>query len=661
MSDLENQTRHVIGVEETPDSVIIEYAKIHDDEGEEMEMEMEENAHYGDEDEDEERGIDATFYRSVRLRKDDKDKTRFNVAFVSEEPVLREFGYEIIDQERMDTSFLESGRAPVLFMHDAERVLGVVESVKRDGDLKSRAVIRLGTSTQLQRETLEQIRNGILSNISIGYSIRSMEEQDEKIEGRSVYRVSTRIMEISVVSVPADTSVGVNRGRLIVNEPSKQEVKTMENTEAVEQVSARDIEKALAERSKTNKEILALAARHNKRDLADQAIGRNTSLEEFRGILLEHIESKPLDSAAEPVQKPVEEKRTYSLLRALNAASRGDWSGAGFEAEMNQEVALKRGKQPQGFYIPDFAWRDYDPKMKRELTVGTNASGGFFAPSVQLADEFVEALRARMVLPGLGMRIMSGLNTKIQIPKISAGAAAAFVAESGDVADQTQTTAQITMVGRTLGARTDVSRLLLLESDPSIEQIVRDDLLAAVANKIEDVAIEGGASNEPTGITQTSGIGSVAIGTNGGAPTWAAVTNLVKEVEIDNAAINGDTLAFLTNPKVKSKMANTVRVASTDSHMILNDPYTMLYGYDIGITTNVPSDLTKGSTSGSCSALIFGDFSQLMMGVFGGGPDVLIDPYTNSASGSVRIVVHQEIDIAVRHAQSFAACLDLTT
>ena len=487
-----------------------------------------------------------------------------------------------------------------------------------------------------------------------------MDEQDEKIEGRSVYRVATRIMEISVVSVPADTSVGVNRAK-VIQEPSKQDVKTMENQEAVEQVSARDIEKALAERSKTNKEILALAARHNKRDLADEAIGRNTSLEEFRGILLENIESKPLDSAAEPVMKPVEEKRTYSLLRALNAASRGDWSGAGFEAEMNQEVALKRGKQPQGFYIPDFAWRDYDPAMKRELTVGTNASGGFFAPSVQLADEFVTALRARMVLPGLGMRIMSGLNTKIQIPKVSAGAAAAFVAESGSVSDQTQTTAQITMVGRTLGARTDVSRLLLLESDPSIEQIVRDDLLAAVANKIEDVAIEGGASNEPTGITQTSGIGSVAIGTNGGAPTWAAVTNLVKEVEIDNAAINGDTLAFLTNPKVKSKMANTVRVASTDSHMILNDPYTSLYGYDIGITTNVPSDLTKGSTSGSCSALIFGDFSQLMMGVFGGGPDVLIDPYTNSASGSVRIVVHQEVDVAVRHAQSFAACLDLTT
>ena len=659
MSDLENQTRHVIGVEETPDSVIIEYAKIHDDEEEEMEMDMEENAHYGEDEEEDERSDSTILYRSVRLRKDDKEKTRFNVAFVSEEPVLREFGYEIIDQDRMDTSFLESGRAPVLFMHDAERVLGVVESVKRDGDLKSRAVIRLGTSTQLQRETLEQIRNGILSNISIGYSIKSMDEQDEKIEGRSVYRVSTDIKEISLVSVPADSTVGINRAK-VLQEPSKQDFKTMENQEAVEQVSARDIEKALAERSKTNKEILALAARHNKRDLGEEAIGRNTSLEEFRGILLEQIESKPLDSAAEPVQKPVEEKRNYSFLRALNAASRGDWSGAGFEAEMSQEVANKRGKQPQGFYVPDFAWRDYGIDQKRELTVGTNASGGFFAPSVQLANEFVEALRARLILSDMGMRIMSGLNTKVQIPKISAGASAAFVAESGDVADQTQTTAQITMVGRTLGARTDVSRLLLLESDPSIEQIVRDDLLNAVANKIEDVAIEGGGSNEPSGITQSSP-GSVAIGTNGGAPTWAMVTNLVKEVEVDNAVVNAGTLGFITNPKAKSKMANTVRVASTDSHMILNDPYDQLYGYRLGISTNVPSDLTKGSTSGSCSAIIFGDFSQLMLGIFGGGPDVLVDPYTNSASGSVRIVVHQEVDVAVRHAQSFAACLDMVT
>ena len=552
-------------------------------------------------------------------------------------------------------------------MHDAEQVLGVVERVDVDkSELKSRAVVRLGKSTDLQRETSEQIADGIISNVSVGYSITSMTETDERIDGIPVFRVQTFPQEISLVSVPADKTVGIGRNQ---ETPIEQEI-TMENT--VEETVARSVveendpvvdvdalkkvhEQALEERAKANKEIISLAVRHNKRQLADDAIGKNMSLEAFRGVLLNAIDTKPLDAGAEPVQKPANEKRNYSFLRALNAASRGDWSGAGFEAEMSAEVAHKRNKQPQGFYVPDFAWG------QRELTVETNASGGFFAPSVQLANEWVNALRAKMVLPGLGMRIMSGLQTKIQIPKISAGASAGFVAESGAVGDQTATTAQITMQARTLGARTDVSRLLLLESDPSIEQIVRDDLLAAVADKIEDVAIEGGGSNEPTGITQTSGIGSVAIGTNGGAPTWASIVNLVKEVEIDNAGINGNTQGFLTNPKVKSKLASTPKVASTDSVMIMNEPYSSLYGYPVAFTTNVPSNLTKGSTSGTCSAMIFGDFSQLMMGVFGGGPDVLVDPYTSSTSGTVRIVVMNEIDLAVRHAQSFAACLDYTT
>ena len=311
--------------------------------------------------------------------------------------------------------------------------------------------------------------------------------------------------------------------------------------------------------------------------------------------------------------------------------------------------------------MPDYAWRDDLYTAKRELTVGTNASGGFFAPSAQLGSEWIGALRGKMVLAELGMRTMSGLTTKVQIPKVSAGAAAAFVAESGAVADQTATTAQITLSAKTLGARSSVSRLLLLESDPSIEQIVRDDLVNAIAAKIQDVALEGDSGAEPTGDTKVSGIGSIAIGTNGGAPTWASVTGLVKEVEIDNANLNDATCGFVTNPKVKSKMANTARVSSTDSVMILNAPWDNLYGYPIRFTTDVPSDLTKGSTSGSCSAMVYGDWSQLILASWNASPDILVDPYSSSTDGTVQIIVFSEIDLAVRHAQSFAACLDYTT
>ena len=612
-----------------------------------------------------------TFALEYERKETDQDDRRVSVAFASEEPVMRSFGWEVLSHERddMNLDFFDSGRAPLLLNHEPESQIGVIERVDLDAAArKSRAVVRFGRS-ELAEEIFQDVQDKIRTNISVGYSVESMEDTGEKRDGQDVYRVRWNPLEISLVSIPADRSdIGVGRAE---NKPTQQSEKKMEDqiskmtvreddpTVDVNKLQAahqRAMEEKLAERAKVNKEILALAVRHNKRDLADEAIAGNMELDEFRGKLLLEIESKPLDDVR--VDVPEKEIRNYSFLKALNAASRGDWSGAGLESEMSQEVARKRGKQPQGFYVPDQAWRDYS---KRELTVGTDASGGYFAPSVQLSSEWINALRAKMVLPGLGMRIMSGLNTKIQIPKISAGASAAFVAESGAVSDQTQTTAQITLQARTLGARTDVSRLLLLESDPSIEQIVRDDLVAAVADKIEDVMIEGGGSNEPTGITQTSGIGSVAIGTNGGAPTWASVVNLVKEVEVDNAAINGSTLGFLTNPKVKSKMASTAKVSSTDSVMILNEPYNSLYGYPVRFTTNVPSDLTKGSSSGVCSAMIFGDFSQLIMATFGSGPDVLVDPYSSSTDGTVRIVIFNEIDAAVRHAQSFAADLDYTT
>jgi len=122
-------------------------------------------------------------------------------------------------------------------------------------------------------------------------------------------------------------------------------------------------------------------------------------------------------------------------------------------------------------------------------------------------------------------------------------------------------------------------------------------------------------------------------------------------------SINGNTLAYLTNPKVKSHMASTPKVASTDSVMLLDAPWNSLYGYDLAVTNNVPSDLTKGTLT-TASALIYGDFSQLLIG-FHSAVDVLVDPYTGGSTGAVRIRVMQEMDIAVRHAQSFAACLDI--
>ena len=614
-------------------------------------------------------GLETRTFALEFDRAEGEDNRTMSISFASEEPVLRSFGWEILSHERgdIDFDFIDSGRAPLLLSHDPETQIGVVESAKlSETERKSRAVVRFGKGA-LASEIYRDVQDKIRANISVGYTITELMKQDETRDGEDVYRAKFQPREISVVSIPADTQVGIGRA-----DKAKPiiEKKKMENTktEVVSETPNFDAEKIvserLAERSKEIKEMQALGIRHNLRDFADECIHSGTGLFEFREKMLNKIESKPLEVSPDHVEASPKEQKRYSLLRALNAASRGDWSGAGFEAEMSQEVGHRQNKTPQGFFVPDYAWtgnRNESELQKRTvMTVGTNASGGFMAPQSQLGSEFVGALRAKMVMPDLGMRIMSGLTTKITIPKVSAGVTAAFVAEESAVSAVNQTTAQITMQGRTLGCYEDVSRLLLLESDPSIEAIVRDDILSAMADKIESVAIHGGSGAEPSGIVATAGIGSVAGGTNGLAPAWAThIPTLVKEVEIDNAALNAGTLGFLTNPKVKSKLASTAKVASTDSVMILNDPWNALYGYPLAVTTNVSSTLTKGSSS-VASALIFGDFSQLILGLWN-TPDVLVDPYTNGSKGTIRIVVLQEVDLAVRHAQSFAACLDVLT
>ncbi len=629
--DDDKEKRHIIAVEEDENSFTIKYAKAEED----MEEERFDNT--------------ELVFRAVHTEVTDEDDRRVRMSLSSEEPVERSFGLEVLRHENgaIDLSRLDSGHAPLLLDHDLTKQIGVIERTYLDEtDRKLRSVVRFGKSA-LAREVYDDVKDGIRSNVSIGYQIHQMEEKNER-DG-TVAISSWTPYEASIVSVPADAGVGVNRAAVLSTPQKEDEMSEVELNEVREKAA----EAAKRDFQKNAQEIINLAVKHNRRDLADLAIGDGLSVEQFRGVLLDAIgEGKPLETPAGAVEMSQKEEREYSFMKAV----RGLVNGSGlrdFEREVSDEIAKRAKREARGFYAPDSFWNG-----KRDLTVGTNSAGGFLKPTDHLGNEFVDALRARLVFSELGARFMSGLTGDVAIPKLSAGVSAGFVAENGATSEVNATFAQITMSGKSLGAFTDISRLLMIQSDPSVEQIVRDDLLNAIAQKIEDVAIEGGGSNEPTGITQTSGIGAVEIATNGGNLTWATITDLVKEVEVDNAAINGNTLAYLTNPKVKSHAASTAKVASTDSVMLLEAPWNAMYGYPLSVTNNVPSDLTKG-TGSSLSALIFGDFSQLMMGFFS-TPDVLVDPYTGGSSGAVRIRVMQEMDVAVRHAQSFAVCDDIT-
>ena len=211
-----------------------------------------------------------------------------------------------------------------------------------------------------------------------------------------------------------------------------------------------------------------------------------------------------------------------------------------------------------------------------------------------------------------------------------------------------------------MGAFSQFSYLMQLQATPEIEELIRQDFVALLAQKLDQVAINGGGSNEPSGILQTSGIGSVVIGSNGGAITLDKMLDLKQTVAVDNADI--PTAGFLTNTKVENALS---KLKDGNSAYLLNP-----YGTEIGqqqfagrrmmISNNVPSNLTKGSSSGVCSAAIYGNFSDLLIGLFG-TLELLVDPYTQFQSGGVGIRALQGVDVQVRHPESFGAILDITT
>ena len=680
--------RHVIAVSEDDESVTIKFAKDHDDEEmmrskeeddksydeEEKDMhEEEEKAGHEEEekemtDEEEKAGHDEEekemeeeekqdkastkplAYRHFSLKSEesemiDEEKRTVRIAFSSEQPYERDFGIEILDHDRANLEFMASGNAPLLLDHDATKQIGIVENASIDSDKVGRATVRFGKSP-LAEEVFNDVKDGIRRNISVGYEVFDMKAlekaSDDEGSSKRTFKVGFKPLEASIVSIPADTSVGVGRSASLTNNNRIEGIKTMSEEKTV---NPNDVLKA--ERKRVD-EILAYGSEHNCKDLANEHIKNGTSVEEFKGVLLNQIKDKPLSSANDEIGMSKKEQKEYSLFKMINAQITGRWDDARLERECSDEIARKVGKSSRGIYVPTEIF-------KRDLTQGTASAGGHVTPDVHRGDLFIDALRDGAKVLASGATVFRGLKGDVKIPKLTTKGTVGFVAENSAVGETNQAFSQVTMTQRDLGGYVDVSRQLMNNADPSIEQIIRNDMTSQIALKIDEVSYEGGGSNEPTGIIGTSGIGDVAIGTNGGAITYDATIDLIKEVAQDNA-LKGN-LAYHVTPEVVYQMRKTPKVASTDSMMIM-DQADALNGYSVFQSSVLPKNLTKGTLSATAHAMIFGNWADLLVGFYS-GLDVLVDPYTGSSAGTVRLVFFQGVDIAVRHPESFSAILDI--
>jgi len=654
--------RHVVGVEETEDSFIVEFRKAEIEAAEDTvediieDSEEERSAELDDEEYQamaRDMVSDKVIYRTIDLSRGaiDEQKRIVRIGVSSETPVERDFGLEVLghNKEDIDMEFMASGRAPLLNNHKMDEQIGVVRSFYLDeAQRRTVALVEFGNSA-LAQEVFEDVRTGIKQNISVGYSINRMVRSKDG-EGKEYYRASWTPMEASIVAVPADPSKFVGVGRSTEKTLNTNKVTTM--TEEVK-VDVRQVsDSAKAEALANVGEIISLGKHHNQRDLADKAIERGVSVDQFKGELLEAVRNdRPLETPAAVVDVAKSEQREYSLIRAIKAHSSGDWREAGYEREISDEIARRSGKEARGFYVPaNINWG------QRDQTKSPTSAGGFLVGTDHLADQFIEALYGRLTVASLGARIMQGLKGDVAIPKLSASVTnSAFVAEGSAPSEGAATFAQVTMSPKTLAAYVDVSRRLMQQSDPSVEQVLRNDIINTFARRIDDAAIEGGAANGPSGIIANGSTNVVAMGTNGAAITYAKVVEMMKAVEEDNAVINSS--AFLTNPKVIAALRTTARQANGVEGNFIMDANQSILGTNVASSTIVPSDLTKG-TGSNLSAMVYGDFSQIMIG-FWSGVDVVVDQSSLSTSGGTRLAFFQDLDVAIRYPESFAVIKDI--
>lgn len=578
------------------------------------------------------------------------------LTFSSEEMIERWFGYEVLshDEDAVDLSWLKEGGV-VLLNHDIDEQIGAVIDVWLDKiKRKCKAEIKISRSSKGE-EIWQDIIDGIRRNVSVGYLVQEVTVEGQK-DGKNIYKITKwKPLEVSIVSIPADITVGIGRGFIKQIEKfyfltGGKEMEQEKKEKIIENLKGGE---EMEQERKRVSEILMLAERHNAVDIAKEAINSGLSVEEFSKKILERYNMKKVEVDAQ-VGLSKREIKQYSIVRAIRAMLEGNWDLAPFEKEVSDELANRIGKPAQGFYVPVDI---YDNTMVRALQKGEGTAGGYTVATELLVEQFIELLRDKLVVRKLGARVLSGLIGDIAIPKQTGGATAYWVNEGVAPAESQQAFGQVVLRPKTVGAYTDITRKLLLQSSLDVESFVREDIMLTIALAIDKAAIAGsGQNNQPLGILNTTG---VALVTTGGSVGYEHVVKLETELASANADVG--KLAYLTNARVRGILKTTFINPNYSAIPIWMDAGTgdgtgIVNGYKAMVSNQVPNNLGENQNR---SAIIFGNWDDLIIGEWG-AIDIQVNPYVLGTSGTVRVRILQDVDIAIRHPESFAVIKDIS-
>lgn len=550
--------------------------------------------------------------------------------------------WEILDHKPASINRARMGNGLVILdRHYGDQVGLIRAPTVKDGKLCGAVEFCEGTRA---KEIAADAAKGLRCNVSVGYVAApgAYRVEGEKDGFPVVRNTDWTPYEASFEPVPADPGVGVGRAMQTtttenneagaIETPAQIEVRTMSDKkiETPESAPAPVAKRGLS--GAEVGEVLELAKMHNiEQAVVSDHLRNERSVADFKDVCLVEVAKRNAAAPRANVELPPKDAKRYSLMRAIRAMA-GKRPVDGIEAEASQEIAKINGRAPTGLWVPHgiFGTRDLTKSGTSSATVATNLAAG----------EFIELLRTNTILQALGVRFLSGLVGDIAIPKLTGGATGYWVSENSAITESTPTLGQVTGSPHTCGALVDISRRMLLQSTPDAEAFVQNEVVERIARTVQIAVFAGsGSGGQPSAITAASGINNPSV--TAGTPTYTEILSFVSAIMADNAT--GPSMKWAMTAEVWAKLAATFTNATYGEMPLVNWANKTCLGFPYETSEDLPAN-----------SLWFGDWSKVVVGVWGSGVDINVDTSTLSNTGAVRLVALQDVDVMVRNGEALA-------
>ena len=406
-----------------------------------------------------------------------------------------------------------------------------------------------------------------------------------------------------------------------------------------------DLREARALKVTEMRALLAKAEGENRQLSADETAtfdklkGEVQSLEsqEQRAQFLEDAERRSLGTPVDKSRKDAESR--VNVLDAI-ACQVENRSATGALAEFQQEakrngIEAKKG----GILVPTSLF-----EKRATQTTTTQAS---IVPDDFKADQFIGLLRNSLIVKSLGARVLTGLRGDTVIPKQTGAATAYWLAEGDSLTESSATTSSVKLEPKHVGALSSLSRQLIQQANPSIEQLVRDDFAAVVSLAVDKALLHGtAAAKQPVGILNVTGIQTANLATL----DWDAIVAMLEKLGLENVTPN----AIVTHAKAATALQTTLKDA------VAGAEYLMQGGRVADLPAYVTNQLDAKTGTPNTGRVIAGDFSQIVIGEWG-ATEIVANPYATGyyEAGAVQLRILHTMDALVRNAKAFVVADDL--